>query len=152
MRSTLTAAYGFVIFAFAALGAPGCMPSSTTPMDGGPTDTGGGAVTYTKDIQPILAARCTPCHTTQGLGFHNIATSYADATKEVESVDSFGCWDGPNMDVPKKVGECALILIENGRMPQSAGCANTEPLMPALCPTADEKAKLMAWIAAGMPQ
>jgi len=43
-------------------------------------------------------------------------------------------------------------LIENGRMPQSAGCLNTEPLTPALCPTADEKAKLAAWIAAGMPQ
>jgi hypothetical protein len=151
MRSILAAAYGLVIFSFAALGAPGCMPASSSPTDGGTTDTGG-AITYTKDIQPILAVRCMPCHTTQRLGNHNIGMTYADATKEVESVDSFGCWDGPNMDMPKKVGECALILIENGRMPQSAGCVNPEPLMPALCPTADEKAKLTAWIAAGMPQ
>ena len=148
MRSTYTPLRFTVL---ATLLAVGCLPASTTPTDGGTTDTGG-AITYTKDIQPILAVRCMPCHTTQRLGNHNIATSYADMTKEVESFDSFGCWDGPNMDVPKKVGPCALILIENGRMPQGAGCTGAEPIMPALCPTADEKAKLAAWIAAGMPQ
>jgi hypothetical protein len=148
MRSTY-APLGFTVLA--TLLAVGCLPASTTPTDGGTTDTGG-AITYTKDIQPILAVRCMPCHTTQRLGNHNVATTYADTTKEVESFDSFGCWEGPNMDVPKKVGECALILIENGRMPQGAGCSSATPIMPSLCPTADEKAKLAAWIAAGMPQ
>src|SRR6185369_10119762 len=108
MRPTY-APLGFL--ALVTLAAVGCLPPSTTPMDGGTGGTGGGAITYTKDIQPILAVRCMPCHTTQRLGNHNLATNYADATKDVESLDSFGCWDGPNLDMPKKVGACALVLI-----------------------------------------
>jgi hypothetical protein len=128
----------------------GCLPASTTPMDAG--GDGAAGVTYTKDVQPILAAKCAPCHAGQGLGKHNIATTYADTQKLVESVDSFGCWNDVEMTMPKKVGECALILIMNGRMPMSAGCGGSMPPDPSLCVSAAQQAVIAAWIAAGMPQ
>src|SRR3954470_18825903 len=90
----------------AALALFGCLPASTSPMDGGNADTGG-AVTYTKDVQPILTVKCTPCHTGSGLGNHNIGTTYSDALKPVQSMDSFGCWNDtdPTMfTMPKKIG------------------------------------------------
>ena len=136
----------------AAFAAPllACAPAPTTRTDGG-NDTGG-AVTYTRDVQPILMAKCAPCHTTQGLGNHNIASNYADVNTDIESFGSFGCWDGPNMDIPKKLGECALILIMNGRMPMAAGCGSPMPLDPNACVSADQQAVIAAWVAAGMPQ
>jgi hypothetical protein len=54
--------------------------------------------------------------------------------------------------MPKKVGECAQILILNGRMPNGAGCANNPPLEPTMCLSAAEKAVIAAWVAAGLPQ
>src|SRR3982751_3443519 len=131
-----------------------CAPALTPPMDGGNADTAG-AVTYTKDVQPILMVKCAPCHTGSGLGNHNIGTTYADALKPVESVDSFGCWNDPDdttHTMPKKVGECAQILILNGRMPNGAGSASTPPLEPTMCLSAAEKAVIAAWVAAGLPQ
>ena len=135
---------------FAALSLLACAPTPTSKTDGG-GDTGG-AITYTKDVQPILMAKCSPCHTTQSLGNHNLASTYADAHTDVESFDSFGCWEGPNMDIPVTVGECALILSMNGRMPMGAGCGSPTPLDPAACVSSAEQAVLAAWIAAGMPQ
>src|SRR5215831_2563181 len=99
----------------------GCLPASTAAMDGGGADAAV-AVTYTNQIQPILLAKCSPCHSTQHQGFHNIATNYADALKPVESLDSVGCWYDVAMTMPKKVGECALISAQNGRMPYAMGC------------------------------
>jgi hypothetical protein len=138
----------------AALALFGCLPASTSPMDGSVTDTGG-AVTYTRDVQPILMVKCAPCHTGSGLGNHNIGTTYADALKPVQSSDSLGCWNDPDdttHTMPKKVGECAQILILNGRMPNGAGCANNPPLEPTMCLTDAEKAVIAAWVAAGLPQ
>src|SRR3954471_980987 len=139
--------------ATAALALFGCLPASTSPNDGG-GDTAA-AVTYTKDVQPIFMARCTPCHTGSHLGNHDIGINYADALKPVESVDSFCCWNDPDdttHTMPKKVGECAQILILNGRMPYGAGCASNPPLDPTMCLTAGEKAVIAAWVAAGLPQ
>jgi hypothetical protein len=132
----------------------GCAPAPTSQSDAG-SDTATGP-TYTRDVQPILAVKCSPCHAGQNLGNHNIATTYADTQHPVESVDSFGCWDGMDTTtgmptMPKKVGECALVLIMNGRMPMGKGCGSpTED--PAVCVSAAEKAVIAAWIAAGMPQ
>jgi hypothetical protein len=127
-----------------------CAPTPTSRADGG-GDTGG-AITYTTHVQPILMAKCSPCHSTQNLGNHNLATTYADAHTHVESFDSFGCWSGPNMDIPTTVGECALILSMNGRMPMGFGCGSPTPIDPAKCVSTDEQAVIAAWIAAGMPQ
>jgi hypothetical protein len=155
MRSTrLSPASLFAVAALAAGGAGGCLPDSNSPTDGG-SDTqpdAVAAVTYTKDVRPILMAKCSPCHTGQMLGGHDIGTTYADALKPVTSVDSQGCWNDPEMTMPKKIGECALILVTSGQMPMGAGCGATPPLAPDMCLSADQKATLMAWVAAGMPQ
>ncbi|HVT08043.1 MAG TPA: hypothetical protein VHM31_10040 [Polyangia bacterium] len=107
-------------------------------------------VTYSSQIQPILLAKCAPCHSTQHQGFHNIATSYTDAVKPVESIDSIGCWNDAEMTKPKKVGECALISAQNGRMPYGMGC-DQRPAQAA-CVTASEQALMAQWVAAGLPE
>src|SRR6185369_15964867 len=73
----------------------GCVPGPepAKPKDAGGMETGGG-VTYTKDVQPILMAKCAPCHTADGQGHHNIATSYADAFKKVSSTMYDDCYTG----------------------------------------------------------
>lgn len=135
--------------------AVGCMPADpVSAVDAGP-DRGGDAaksVTYTKDVQPIFRAKCSPCHDGQELGHHDIATNYTDALQPIESFDSFGCWNDTEQTMPKKVGECALILIMNGRMPSGAGCGNDMPLEPEKCLSSEQKAVIAAWVAAGMPQ
>ena len=120
----------------------GCLPASTTPMDAG--------VTYTNQVQPILLAKCSPCHSTDHQGFHNIATNYDDALKPVESQASVGCWNDVEMTMPKKVGECALISARNGRMPYAMGCDQ----MPtqAVCVTPAEQNVMADWVDAGMPK
>jgi hypothetical protein len=127
----------------------GCLPASTTAMDGG-TDTTTAAITYTKDVQPILAAKCSPCHAGQSQGQQNIVTNYDDVNKDVVSTDAVGCWNDDAMTMPKKMGECALILARSGRMPYAMGCDQ----MPtqAVCVTAAEQDVMAAWIAAGMPR
>jgi hypothetical protein len=166
------------LFPAVALLALGCLPASNTASDAGatdthapdaadaadasPSDTGAAdrveaapTVTYTKDVQPIFQAKCSPCHSELDLGRHNIATTYADALHDIESVDSYGCWNDsdPNMfTMPKRVGECALILIMNGRMPSGAGCGGSMPEDPSKCLSAEQKALVAAWVAAGMPQ
>src|SRR5262245_2547214 len=87
-----------------------CMPASTSPMDGGGTDTATGP-TYTRDVQPILAAKCGPCHTTQNMGQHNMAAHYDEVMDPVISVDAQGCWNDVDMTMPKTLGECAWISI-----------------------------------------
>ena len=113
---------------------------------------GGGGVTYTKDVQPILMAKCAPCHTTEGLGAHNIATTYDDVHDPVQSLDApAGCFkDGFDKTMPKTMGECALAAIMEGWMPMAMGCFNTP--RPAACVTLAEQDVIAAWVAAGMPE
>jgi len=138
----------------AAAALAGCLPASTSPMDGGMNDVAV-AVTYAHDAQPIFMAKCSPCHAGETLGGHNIATTYSDALTLVTSVDAMGCWDGMDpttgmLTMPKKVGECALISINNGWMPMGAGCGGSAPADPSLCLTAAQKAVIAAWVAGGM--
>jgi len=123
----------------------GCAPDAASPVDAAAT-----GVTYSKQIQPILLAKCAPCHSTEHQGFHNIATSYADALKPVESIDSVGCWNDAEMTMPKKVGECALISAQNGRMPYGIGC-HRDPSQAA-CVSPAEQALMAQWVAAGLPE
>jgi len=135
----------FVCFGFAVSLTAACLPESTTPMDAVPT--------YTKNVQPILQAKCAPCHTVDGQGHHNIATSYADAFKKVSSTMYDDCYTG-TLDMPmfKTVGECAAILVRKGLMPYAMGCDQTPPPEPAVCVAAADKDTIAAWVAAGMPQ
>lgn len=126
----------------------GCLPASTTPMDGG-TDMATG-VTYTNQVQPILLAKCSPCHAGQTQGRHDIATNYDDVHKDIDSLDAVGCWKDAEMTMPMTVGECALILSRSGRMPYAMGCDQ----MPtqAVCVTPAELQVMAAWVDAGMPR
>ena len=133
-----------------AAGAAGCLAAESSPIDAGTGTDAATLVTYSNQIQPILLAKCSPCHSTQHQGFHNIATSYADAVKPVESIDSVGCWNDAEMTVPKKVGACALISVQNGRMPYGIGCGQA-PAQPA-CVTPAEQQLMAQWVAAGLPQ
>ncbi|MES1204692.1 MAG: hypothetical protein ABUS79_02025 [Pseudomonadota bacterium] len=144
-RSSLSAA---LLALAASSAAVGCAPQDpSVPMDAATT------VTYAKDVQPILIAKCSPCHAGERQGFHNIATTYADAHKNVDSIDSVGCWKDTvpgEFNMPKTVGECALISIMNGRMPMAQGCAQSP--RPAACVTTAQQQIIAAWVAAGMPQ
>jgi hypothetical protein len=86
--------------------------------------------TYTLKVQPILIEHCSPCHTEQKLGGHNLASSYPDATKDATHPDCVG----------KNMGECSVIRILGMDMPKDA---------PGSVPLEDLKI-LQEWIADGM--
>jgi hypothetical protein len=147
---------GRYAFALAVVVGLGCAPAPLSPSDGsapdGSSSDGGGTVTYTKDIRPIFMVKCATCHTTDGLGGHNIGTTYADALKPVTSLDApAGCYlDGFARTMPKTIGECTLPAIMEGWMPMAMGCFNTP--RPAPCVTTAEQDLVAAWVAAGTPQ
>jgi hypothetical protein len=102
------------------------------------------SVTYTDDVQPILGVKCAPCHTGLGAGGHNVGTVYDDALLSANDNDCDGL----------VIGECALVLIQNGSMPQGAGCTG-DPAQDAgndACLTQAEQDTLQAWIDAGLPE
>ena len=98
--------------------------------------------TYNQTIQPLLAAKCDPCHTSEGAGGFNHAVDYG-ATQEASEL----C---PG----KKVYECMMVLIKDGTMPEDGACSG-DPAADAdkaACLTGDEQDRLAAWIAAGAPE
>jgi len=105
-------------------------------VDAGPgaADSGAALVSYTRDIQPILLANCSPCHSTDRDGRHNAATSYADAVRV-------------SADIVRE--------ISSGGMPESGsgnqGCNGGDPGDPG-CVSAADFALIQQWIAAGTPQ
>jgi hypothetical protein len=147
-----TVAFSVIVLAAVATG--GCLPESgSLDNDGGAGGGGGsGGVTYTRDIKPIFMAKCAPCHTTEGLGGHNLGTTYADVRKPAVSLDApAGCFfDGLYRTMPKTMGECALVSIMDGWMPMASGCFNTP--RPPGCVTLVEQEVVAAWVAAGMPE
>jgi hypothetical protein len=122
-------------------GAAGAAAIDAGAPDAGRDDAGGGdagnnpaAVTYTKDIQPILMAQCSPCHTTDRDGGHNAASSYADAVR---------------------VSADIINEIRTGGMPDTgngnAGCRGGAPGSPG-CVSAANFALIQEWVADGTPQ
>lgn len=148
------------------LAGTGCAPSSNLSDGGGGGggsggsggSDGGGTVTYTRDVKPILMAKCAPCHTTTALGGHNIATDYhfvhelARAATEPGASDApAGCFnDGFQKMDPKTLGECSLAAIMEGWMPQAMACFNNP--RPPECVSLEQQAIIAAWVAAGMPE
>jgi hypothetical protein len=99
----------------------------------------GCAAGYAANVKPILGAHCATCHTTDGSGGVNFAAVYADT-----QVMSAVC---PGLTV----GACTLVRIQNGSMPQGAGCTG-KPAMDAgnpACLTAAEQATIQSWITGG---
>lgn len=100
----------------------------------GQTDEPACSITYA-NVQPIYAAKCTPCHTGFGSGGHNIGTTYADS-----QLSSYYC---PGFTK----GACTIVRIHDGTMPAGAGCGTT-PNAPA-CVTPMQQTMIEAWIDGG---
>ncbi len=100
------------------------------------------APTYNDDVQPIFEAKCAPCHTIFGSGGHNIGTSYTDSL-----LPSNAC---PG----ETIGGCALIRVQDGSMPQGAGCTGdpAQDAGNAACLTQEEQDTVQAWLDAGQPE
>jgi hypothetical protein len=110
-------------------------------------DSGAGSpdlITYTTHVAPIFQTKCDACHTLLGFGGHNIATNYDDALLPADDGDC----DGLN------IGQCTIILIQQGDMPQGANC-DGDPAQdtgnPA-CLTETEQGIVQAWIDGGLPE
>jgi hypothetical protein len=127
------------------------------PLDGdGDTSPGGDFVamfemdltTWSGDTAPVFQAKCDTCHTTLRLGGHNIATNYGDALKPANSL---AC-----VALNTNVATCALFRIQNGQMPQGAGCTGN-PQTDAdngnlACLTQTEQNTIQEWIDDRLPE
>jgi hypothetical protein len=91
-------------------------------------------VTYTADIQPILVANCSPCHSVDNSGGHNAASSYDDAVERADDI---------------------VDEIESGGMPESGsgnvGCDGGDPGDPG-CVSAEDFALIQQWVEDGTPE
>jgi hypothetical protein len=121
------------------------LPAAAETCDNAIDDTCNGTVdegceaTYTKDVQPIFAAKCSPCHTVGGSGGANFAISYADT-----QLPSYYC-------VGETKGACTLVRILDGSMPPRRGCTGNAALDVGntACMTAAEQATIKKWILDG---
>jgi hypothetical protein len=135
----MACAFVVVVLAAAGCGDDGGSTGDTGP--GGNSDAND-TVTYSEDVQPILQAKCSPCHVTDNFGSVNHASEYADTQR-----DSMVC-------IGEKVFTCMLMRIQSGMMPQGRGCTG-DPVMDAdnaMCLTAAEQATVAAWVADGAPE
>jgi len=100
--------------------------------------------TYTDDAQPIFQNKCANCHTGAGAGGHNVGTVYADALQPADDNACSGL----------TVGECTIVLIQAGDMPQGAGCSGdpSQDAGNAACLTQSEQSVLQAWIDDRLPE
>jgi hypothetical protein len=103
------------------------------------------APTYTEDVQPIFFEKCDFCHTGKGYGGHNIGINYEDAFLPADNfAECFGLL----------VGQCTIIVIQEGKMPPGSICTG-DPEQDAGnpdCLTQEEQDTVQAWIDAGMPE
>lgn len=98
-------------------------------------------------VYPIFKGKCAPCHAgiepDDGAGGHAIASGDESIAYQASQLAA---------DVPqctgKKIGECAIIRILNGSMPQGKNCG-TNPT-GAGCLTEAEKQLIQDWIQDGM--
>ena len=112
---------------------PGSILLTATLLGGLAGCTGEGAVSYSRDVQPILQANCLSCHQAGGAGHE--ASGFSMATYA---------------DLMKGTSGGAMIVPGD-----SAGSAVVEKMLggshPALLSEAD-LAALIAWIDAGAPE
>ena len=115
-------------------------PDAFTP----PPDAPVAPVSFATSVAPILRAHCVPCHSTSMSGGHNIANASATigyADSQLASYTTSG----------QTKGHASLVRIQNGSMPQGAGCSGnpaTDIGNPA-CLTAAEQATIQAWLSGG---
>ena len=86
-------------------------------------------------------------NTGDGFGGHNIGINYADAFLPAQIFSE--CTD-PGL----LIGQCTIVLIQEGEMPFGAGCSG-DPAQDAGnpdCLTQEQQDTIQAWIDAGMPE
>lgn len=110
-----------------------------------PTETAGETTTDPvtwDEVASIFVDSCAGCHANApGSGGHVIAAGDLDdsyAASQQNATASHAACAG------KKVGECALIRIQDGTMPQGGACASDPP--GAQCPTTAEQDLIQQWI------
>ena len=99
------------------------------------------------DVQPIFARSCASCHV--GTGTDPKSGSGAHALASADKATGYKASQGAsNYCQGKKVGECAIVRIKDGTMPQSGDCA-TMPKGPK-CPSQVEQNTIQRWIDDGL--
>ncbi|WP_437639280.1 hypothetical protein [Sorangium sp. So ce854] len=118
--------------------------------DGGGVGGAGGAPSDAAawaDVEPILTARCAPCHTNAGMPSGDFAISYESSQEDAEFA---AC---ARQGLSK--GACSLVRVLEGSMPGvSPGMTRCtgDPARDAgnaKCLTADEQATLTSWVEGG---
>ena len=96
------------------------------------------------DVAPIYQQKCAPCHTVFPLGGHQIGA--ADTTTGYTTSQQTS-YTAP----PETKGFATLVRIQNGSMPQGAGCTGDPALDTAnsACLTQAEQDLIQAWITGG---
>ncbi|MBL8685271.1 MAG: hypothetical protein JNK05_39195 [Myxococcales bacterium] len=115
--------------------------SGVGPADSGvaPTDSGIGAgPSYATAVQPILQARCSPCHTGGGSGGWDVSMY---ATTQLASYYASG----------RTKGGAFIVRVRDGSMPAGRGCTGNPAMDSAnpRCLTAMEQMTLEAWATGG---
>ena len=89
----------------------------------------------------VFAAKCTPCHSNNGSGGHNMGASDIDAAY-TDSQKNAGACSGLTK------GACALVRVQAGQMPLGAGCTGDpgQDSGNAACLTQAEQDLLEQWI------
>jgi hypothetical protein len=120
--------------------------------DGGSGETGGGGdgssdgvggTTWTRDVQPLLWARCSDCHSTDG-GQVPFTESYAVLWQPTQ-----------RRCLGETVGVCISHVLQD-QVPEGSGCRtievstfHRESWRPCLTPS--EVRMVVDWVDAGMP-
>jgi len=92
------------------------------------------------DVRPIILAKCGSCHT----GNERIAN--ADPQNAYNGTQRVGSQCGNTI----RVSECILIRINNGSMPQNAGCTgDAEDDTRAECLAEAQEQTIQAWLDQG---
>jgi hypothetical protein len=99
------------------------------------------------DVYPIFVASCTPCHggatpSSGPSGGHSIASADKAVAYQASQRDATH-----SKCSGKKIGECALIRIQDGSMPASGDCQDPKT---AKCPDQDAQALIQQWVNDGM--
>jgi len=114
------------------------------PLDAAVTD---GPVVTWNEVYPIFSSSCAPCHVgtgtdpKSGSGGHSLASADKATAYQASQQPSYYCFG-------MKVGQCALVRIKDGSMPQSGDCSSN-PKGPK-CPSLADQALIQQWIDTGL--
>ena len=102
------------------------------------------AQTPFNDVHPVYLANCSTCHAVSGFGGFNIAASNITTAYQQSQLASY-------YSQGQTKGFATLVRIQNGTMPQGAGCTGNPAQDAGLasCVTAGEQAAIAAWLADG---